>query len=223
MPSRTNDRPATARPAALLAALAALALALLAAAVLPGCAGVRETMALRQVDFWLDGVRDVNLAGIRLAGIQGPGDLSASEGARLLAAHGEGELPLRMVLDVAAENPVENPDARLIGLEWSLMVRDTETVEGELTGPVPLPSGRTTTIPVAVEIDLMRYFRNDLPGLVELAASIGRAEAVRLAGAQPDADPGPGALVPVALLARPVVETPAGPIRYPGLIRIGVR
>jgi hypothetical protein len=205
---------------ALSAVLCAVALGGLVAlptlSVVSGCAGIRETIALRQVDFWLEGVHDVNLAGIRLAGVRGIEDLTASASALILAAYGDGNLPLRMVLDVVGENPQENPDARLTGLEWSLLVRDRETVEGVLTGPIPLPSGRATTFPVAVQVDLMQYFQNDLPALVDLAAEVARAEANR-------EDPGYGALVPVALLARPVIETPAGPIRYPGLIRIGVR
>jgi hypothetical protein len=175
-------------------------LALLAlATMLPGCAALSSLAALRQVDFELAGVGEVSLAGVELTGLRGVQDLSALQMAQVGLAVARGNLPLSLVLDVQAENPSGNPDARLAGLDWELFVDGRPTVTGQLAEAASLPSGVVTPVPIEVGLDLMDFFSGGLEELVDLA--------IGLAGG--------GDTVPLRLEATPTVETPIGPIRYP--------
>ena len=72
------------------------------------CRTLREWQALRQVDFYLDRIDEVYLAGINLSTIQHYEDLEASQIAQLSLALAQGTQPLRFRRYVLAVNPREN-------------------------------------------------------------------------------------------------------------------
>ena len=175
-------------------------------AVGQGCQTLRELAALRFVDFAIDGVSNARLAGVDVERIRSYQDLTATDVARLGSALARQELPFAFNLHVAAKNPAENNvQARLVRMDWTLLLEDRETVSGILDQNFVIPPGEVTDIPVRVELDLVEFFDKNLQDLVELALSVsGR-------GGEPKN---------VKLRAVPTVDTPVGPIEYPQPITI---
>lgn len=179
---------------------------LIPAALTQGCQTLREIAALRLVDFAIDNVTDARLAGVRIERIRSYEDLSSTDVFQLGRAIANQELPFRFSLNVAARNPDENEvQARLVKMAWTLFLEDRETISGVLEENYVLPAGETTTIPVAIELDLVDFFDRNLQDLVELALSVSGAD---------------GQPRNVQLRATPTIDTPLGQMEYPRPITI---
>jgi hypothetical protein len=183
-----------------------LLLALLPA--LSGCATLQQMAALRQVDFALDRVSGLSLAGVEISRIQRYEDLGLMDAARIAAAMTSGRLPLDLTLHVRADNPQGNGQASMVALDWTLLLQEKETVSGGLTQAVLIPNGGTADIPLAISLDLLEFFEGSGRDLVNLALSLAGGEAPPTT---------------VSLRATPTIETPLGPIRYPQPIIIARR
>lgn len=181
---------------------------LLLLATLSGCATLQGLAALSQVRFMADGVSEVRLAGIQVDGIRSAEDLSAMDLFRVTQAVAGGRLPVSFNVDLQAANPEGNPEARLVGLDWTLLLADRETVSGRLDRPLRFPPGTSTPFPVEISLDLLEFFDGGARELVNLAMGI--------AGVG-------GEAVNVHLRAIPTLETPVGPIRYPEPITLVAR
>lgn len=177
-----------------------LALALGLGSLLPGCTALRELVAVGGLDFSLDGVGDVSLAGVELESIERFEDVRSTDVLALGRAVSEGELPLTLTLRVGASNPEDNPRARITALEWDLVLRDRETVSGALDREVAVEPGERVEVPLRAELDLLRFFESDLRELAEIA----------LAAARDDVSGDD-----VRLRIHPRVETPLGAVPYP--------
>jgi hypothetical protein len=178
----------------------------LVALMLVGCATVQEIIALRSVDFQLDRVTEVRLAGIDLSRVRSSSDLSFSDGARVAAALASRELPLSFRLNVLAANPASNRvTARLVRLRWTLFLENEETISGQLAHEYELPPGEPTTVPIDVSLDLLAFYERSGQDLIDLA--------MNLAGAG-------GAPKQVAIRAVPTIDTALGAISYPRPITI---
>ena len=116
------------------------------------------------------------------------------------------DLPLALEIAILAENPADNvADARLVGMDWTLLLQGRETLSGSVEGETLLHRGRPTTIPMVVRVNLVEFFEGSARDLFDLALS--------LTGTG-------GASQQVTLRAVPVIETPFGPIAYPEPITI---
>lgn len=194
--SRSMRRP---RAIAFLAPLVAAVVVVAA-----GCATLGEIIALRRVDFAIDRLSGVRVAGIDVSRFRSFDELGVSDAARLTRAVLDDRLPLELTLHLDATNPADNASARLQRLDWTLVLRDRDTVSGVLERSYAIPAGSTTGIPLDLELDLLEFFDGSARDLFDLALS--------LAG---------GASTPdVALRASPIIDTPHGPIRYPAPIVI---
>lgn len=171
-----------------------------------GCASLQQFAALQSVDFSLDRVSSPRLAGIDLQQVRSYEDLGYADAARLALALVQESLPMDFRLHLRAENPTDNStEARLMRMDWTLLLQDRETVSGVFEEEVLLPPGQPRDIPLLISLDLVDFFEGSAQDLLELALSI--------------AGQG-GAPKEVALRATPVVDTPLGPIRYPTPITI---
>lgn len=171
-----------------------------------GCQTLRAWKALRQVDFYIDHVSDVTLADIALDQVRSYEDLTPEQVFRLSRSFAQGRLPLRFRLHLIAENPADNPvTARLERMEWTLLLDDHPTLSGTLEQTYRLPPGVPREIPLDIELDLLDFFEENLPDLVELALALTGAE---------------GKTKRISLEAQPFIETPLGPLSYPRPIRI---
>lgn len=183
-----------------------LALGVLVA--LPACQTLRQVANLRNVDFAIDDVENAELAGIQLDRIRNPNDVNLAELGQLGTALARGELPMRFTLMLGANNPAENQvDARLVEMDWTLLLEGRETISGTFNRNVLLPSGQVTTVPIEMRLDLLDFFERGGQDLLELALSVAGI------GGEPKN---------VSLRARPTIDTPLGPIRYPRPITIDV-
>jgi hypothetical protein len=183
-----------------------LLVAALATAIgLAGCQTLREVANLRKVQFAIDRVAEPELAGISLNRIDSYRDLGASEVLRLSQAVARGEMPLAFTLQVEAENPSENSvAAQLVRMDWTLLLDDTETIQGQFDESARLEPGTTTTLSIPISLDLVRFFGDNVRDLVDLALAVS----------------GEGDPKTVTLRATPTVDTAIGPIRYPEPITI---
>jgi hypothetical protein len=171
-----------------------------------GCAALLGFNTLRSVDFRLDQVSEVRLAGIDLSRNRSSSGLSPSDGARVAAAIASGELPLSFQLHVLAENPRRNSvAARLIRLQWTLFIDDTETISGQIAPGYRLLPGQPATVPIDISLDLLEFYERNDRDLIELA--------MNLAGAR-------DAPERIAVRAVPTINTALGAITYPEPIRI---
>jgi hypothetical protein len=174
--------------------------------LLTGCQTLKELAALRQVNFAIDRVADVQLAGIDVDRIRSFSDLGPADALKLTRAVAQRELPLSFQLHLLAENPPDNSvSARLVKLDWMLLLEDKETISGVFEDEVVLPPGQPQDVPFAISLDLMEFFEQSAPDLVDLALAISGQ------GGSPKE---------IKLRATPTVNTSLGPIRYPQPITI---
>ena len=187
-----------------LVSLGTLLLAVLLA--VPGCTTLQQVAALRNVDFELDRLSDGFVAGVDLDRLRTGGQLGAADLARLGAAAATGEVPLRFVLHVGAENPADNPvAAQLVSLDWTLFLDGTETISGVYNDDRRIAPGAAVDLPIAMELDLARFFGRNVSDLAQLVGNLAGVSSQRQT---------------VRLDARPTVNTQFGPISYPGVISI---
>lgn len=183
-----------------------LVLGVVLLATVPGCATLQELAALRNVEFALGRVSGLRLAGIDLGGIRSFNDLSLQEATRIGLAVSRNELPMEFRLHVLAENPANNTvNARLVEMDWVLLLQDRETLSGVFHREVVLRPGEPTDVPLDISLDLLEFFQGSAGDLLELALAL-----TGQGGAPKD----------VALQATPTIRTPLGPMRYPRPITI---
>jgi hypothetical protein len=181
-------------------------IAALALVSVAGCATLQQIAALRDVDFEVDRLSDVRLAGIDLARVTSYSQLSLGDAGRLAAAVSQRSLPMDFRVHLTALNPADNSvDARLVRMDWTLLLQNRETLSGVFAEETLLPRGRPTDVPISVSLDLMDFFQGSAQDLLNLALSLSGQG---------------GAPTEVTLRATPTVDTALGPIRYPQPITI---
>jgi hypothetical protein len=180
-------------------------LAMLLAVGLAGCQTLREVSSLKEVQFRIDRATDVRLSGVSLSTTRSYDDLRAGQVAQLMSSLAQGTLPFSFTLLVDAENPASNSvQARLTGMDWTLLLADTETISGTIDREVRLPPGEPRTIPVDLELDLVTFFDDNLKQLVGLATAV----------------VGEGPPTNVTLRVQPQIQTPLGRMKYPRPIEV---
>jgi hypothetical protein len=174
--------------------------------LLAGCATLQQLAALRDVDFSVDRVSGVRLAGIDLTGVRSYSDLGVTDAGRLALAVSQRELPMDFRVHLTALNPEDNSvDARLVRLDWTLFLQGRETLSGVFADETLLPRGQPTDVPISVSLDLIDFFEGSARDLLDLALAVSGQG---------------GAPTEVTLRAVPTVDTALGPIRYPQPITI---
>ncbi len=173
---------------------------------LPGCGTMRAVDALRHVDFVLDRVTGVRVAGMPIQDVRSPDDLTTAQGARLAAAVLGGDLPVDCDVIVRATNPASNPVAAdLLRMNWTLLLDGRKAAAGVLDRRYTIAPGQAVEIPVHVALDFGDLLRHHGPNLMRLA----------LALAGETSNP-----VDVSLRVVPLVDTPFGTMRFPTPITI---
>ncbi|HUP51519.1 MAG TPA: LEA type 2 family protein [Longimicrobiales bacterium] len=174
--------------------------------LLAGCATLQQLAALRDVDFSVDRVSGVRLAGIDLTGVRSYSDLGITDAGRLALAVSQRDLPMDFRVHLTALNPEDNSvDARLVRLDWTLFLQGRETLSGVFADETLLPRGQPTDVPISVSLDLIDFFEGSARDLLDLALAVSGQG---------------GAPTEVTLRAVPTVDTALGPIRYPQPITI---
>ncbi len=173
----------------------------------------RALMALRRLQFKLEGIRSFSILGINLYGKSSVADFSVEEGLKLFQGFGSKALPAELTLDILVLNPNDGTAGStktvmtLNSLESRLLIDETPTVYGDIDTPVEIPgTGKATTIPLHMSIDLYEFFGQwGYEKIIGLALDIG--------GKQRNA-------ARISLDAQPRVSTEYGELIYPGRITI---
>ena len=189
-----------------------LAVATLAVVALTGCAtaqqSFRELSALQDVDVEVAGTRNEVLAGISVSRLQNPDRLRAQDALRLAAAIQQRNLPLQLTVDLDAKNSGAHQTARILSIDWRLLLQEREAVAGRVGAQPAIAPGRSIQIPINLKLELMQFFGDDLEELVRVAR--------RIAGDDGAAD------AEAFLMVTPTVETALGPLRSPRELRIAL-
>lgn len=170
-----------------------------------GCTTLREVSNLRKVNFQIDRVSGTQLGGVDVADLRSYKELNATDVFRLGSALSSGELPLSLTLHLRATNPASNDvNARLTEMDWTLILEDKETVSGRFDREVVLPPGEPKDVSFGIELNLVRFFDDNLKDLVNLGSAI--------SGEAPPQT--------IKLRVQPTVNTTYGPVRYPSPITV---
>lgn len=170
------------------------------------CTTLSQLVALRQVDFSFDGVAAARLLDLDLSRKTSYSDLTLVDVGRVASAVSSGRLPLDLTLALSGENPPDNAaEARLLRMDWTLLLDGRETVSGVVDDPVAFPPGTRRDFQVELTLDLLEFFDGTVPELLDIALAVAGQE---------------GTGTEVALRVLPTVDTSLGPIRYPGPITL---
>jgi len=192
-------------------------LALTGVLALSSCAALDEMTSalanLQRLKFKLSGVHDFRLLGIDLGGKARLSDFNALDALKAVQAYQSRKLPVEFVLDVLAVNPNDGSGgtsktaSTLTGLECRLLIDGKPTVTGNIDEPIEIPgTGQESVIPLRLSLDLLEFFGDKrYEDLIGLALAIGGKNRTPSR---------------IALDAQPTVQTPFGPMTYPGRITI---
>lgn len=189
--------------------------AILLALVISGIqCSVYETLTnLSRLQFKVGAVNGFQISGIPISGKSKLSDFNPLDLLKLTSGFAQGSLPATFVLNVDAKNPndgtggYKKSDATLQNFKWRLFLDDKETVSGELAQPLVVPgTGEITSIPLTINIDLMKFFKEKgYESIVNLALALGGVQ---------------GSSSKITLYATPTVSSPLGNITYPGELKL---
>lgn len=174
-----------------------------------GCSGLMDAIAnIQRLQFKLDKVTGMKIAGVGLSNIATPSNLSILDAANLLANFTQGKMPVEFTLNVLAKNPndgtggTKKSSAVIENLAWRLFIDNNETINGNV-GNITVPGvGQVTNIPIGMSFDLIRFFNNaGYDNLINLALALGGKN---------------GSSSRITLKVKPTISTQLGPITYPG-------
>jgi len=178
-----------------------------------GCGIVQSFLNLSRLQFKLQGVTSISVAGVQILGKRNISDLNVFEIAQITQSFFQGTLPLTFTLNLAALNPndgtggYQRTDAQLTSLPFRLVVDSKELIQGNIANAVSIPgTGEVENIPINLNIDLAKVIKDQgYESLLNLAMQVSGI--------------GSGSSN-VQLYARPVVSTTLGNISYPSEIKI---
>ena len=190
-------------------------LAVLLSLVISGIqCSVYETLTnISRLQFKVGAVNGFQISGISFSGKSKLGDFNPLDLLKISSAFAQGSLPASFVLNVDAKNPndgtggYKKTDATLQNFKWRLFLDDKETISGDIDQPVSVPgTGDVTTIPLRINIDLMKFFKDkEYESIINLALALGGAQ---------------GSSTKISLFATPTVSSPLGNITYPGELKL---
>ena len=175
---------------------------------------VYETLTnLSRLKFKVGAVNGFQISGIPFSGKSKLSDFNPLDLLKISSAFAQGSLPASFILNVEAKNPndgtggYKKTDATLQNFKWRLFLDEKETVSGDIEQPVTVPgTGDVTTIPLRINIDLMKFFKDKgYESIINLALALGGAE---------------GSSTKIALYATPTVSSMLGNITYPGELKL---
>jgi hypothetical protein len=175
---------------------------------------VYETLTnISRLQFKVGAVNGFQISGIPISGKSKISDFNPLDLLKLTSGFAQGSLPASFVLNVDAKNPndgtggYKKSDATLQNFKWRLFLDDKETISGELAQPLVVPgTGEITSIPLTINIDLMKFFKDKgYESIVNLALALGGVQ---------------GSSSKITLYATPTVSSPLGNITYPGELKL---
>jgi hypothetical protein len=190
-----------------------LAVIILGLLSVQGCDLYETLVNLTRLQFSLDEVDNLAVAGVSLDDKTDISDVSASEVLTLSTALLAGELTTSMTLNVEALNPndgsggYQRTKALIKAFPYNLQLREKRVVSGDIEEPISVPgTGEVEIFKLGVEFDLLEIF-----------AFVGYEDALNMTLQLNASD---NDATTLALRALPVVGTEYGDINYPDTLTI---
>lgn len=115
---------------------------------------VQQAKAFKDADIRLASIEQATVAGIDVAKIRQPGDLSTLDRARIAAAYAAGNLPLRMRVNLEIRNP-NDETAALNELDYIALIDGKQVATGRTTERIEVaPNGGVAIAPLTLESNL---------------------------------------------------------------------
>jgi hypothetical protein len=178
-----------------------------------GCSAYQTIVNLSRLEFKIDSIDNLELAGISLKSKLSINDFSTLETLKLSTSFVRNTLPLTFTINVDAKNPNDGTggyprtSAIIVSFPWKLFLDDKQTVTGNINSEVAVPgTGEATNIPITVTIDLVQFFKDrGYQGILNLAFNLVKESSTPSR---------------ITLYAQPTVGTQLGNIKYPKEIKI---
>jgi hypothetical protein len=178
-----------------------------------GCSAYQTIVNLSRLEFKIDSIDNLELAGIPLKSKLSINDFSTLETLKLSTSFVRNTLPLTFTINVDAKNPNDGTggyprtSATIVSFPWKLFLDDKQTVTGNINSEVVVPgTGEATNIPITVTIDLVQFFKDrGYQGILNLAFNLVKESSTPSR---------------ITLYAQPTVGTQLGNIKYPKEIKI---
>ncbi|HET6400706.1 MAG TPA: hypothetical protein VFH95_04825 [Candidatus Kapabacteria bacterium] len=179
---------------------------------LNSCATLNALAGLSRIQFKLNNLQSVRLAGIDITNKHSISDFGVMDGVSLAAAFASGRFPLTFTLNVDAKNPNSPSGSSLVNalqitnFPWRLLLNGQQTITGNIGAPIGVPAGgATTVIPLQASIDLKQFFANQgYDQLLQLALALS----------------GQGGVSHVQLMAQPTMSAAGFSLPYPSELTI---
>jgi hypothetical protein len=147
----------------------------------------------------------MKLAGVSVQDKISLSDFSIMEMAKIAGVIAGGTLPLTFDLNMEVKNP-NTGMAAMNKLDWILIIDDIEMTRGILNQRIEIPANAVSSIPVAMNLDLMKSLNGKSgDALINFALNLAGS------GTRPTR---------IKLKAKPSILIGASPIDYPGYITI---
>lgn len=181
-----------------------------------GCQAVKDAVSglnsLKKLQFKLGDVNGFKLAGVDISRMNSASDIGVMDVAKLTSAVASKKLPVDFTLNVLAKNPndgsgsTKSTSLLIKKMAWTLSIDNRSTING-IVDNISIPgNGQTTTIPVSIGLDLMKFFGDKgYNDIANLAMAIGGAS---------------GSSSRLKLTAKVTVGTPFGDYTYPDELTI---
>ncbi len=182
--------------------------------VAAGCGIVQTYQNLMRLQFKIGKVDNVKVSNISVSNKSKLSDFNPLDIISLTSKVTRGEFPVSLTVNIEAKNPnegqgggVSNNSVTLKSFPWKLYIDDVETITGNISQPVYIPSkGENVNIPIEVSLDLMKFFKQQgLEKMVNLVLALG--------GSNKSSSK-------LKFVVRPTMGTPFGDLQYPSDITV---
>ena len=174
---------------------------------------VFETMVnVSRLQFKLGKVEKINLGNIPIGNKSKLNDFPPVDLLKLSASFINGEMPVSFILNIQAKNPNDGTggyaktDAQIKSFPFRLFIDNRETISGNIDNPVTVPGTGEIIIPVKINFDLIKFFKDkNYESLINLALNLGGSESSSST---------------ITAYAQPTITTPLGDVTYPEELKI---
>lgn len=181
--------------------------------LLSACSIFKTVENISRLKYKIHSTTNYKLSDIDISTKKSIKDFSSIEILKLSTSLINGKLIFSFLLNVEAQNPNDGSggfpktDLTIQSFPWRLILNEKEIAIGNIDRPIVVPGkGETTIIPIHVEFDLVKnYKEKNIDDIIILALQLKRME---------------GGTSKIKLLAKPIIKTSIGNINYPNEITI---
>ncbi|MDQ1265566.1 MAG: hypothetical protein QG635_717 [Bacteroidota bacterium] len=146
-----------------------------------GCTAYDAMKNAQRLQFKLGSVSGLSVGGVDLSRVSSLSNINPLDMLKLTSAFAAGKLPASFTLNLIAKNPNDgtggttSTSAVIKKLDWRLLIDSKETISGTIGNSIEIPGiGQATTIPVAISLDLLEFFKNEgVTNILNMATGIG--------------------------------------------------